>query len=372
VPQARIAPTVLVHRILIRLHGWPVPYFGRPHASRSAGGGPPASAPIYDRTMVADVEAAAEAAGNFVELLQKHREVRQASRSGPRNRHLYASLDEEIMQRLPQISAIASSVSPGLTDLIYGRVRTDPYDWKYEDILQAALVLKGTLDNLAETQRIVGHGVGSNPRSTMEQRSSYARQLRNVGAVDSESEATSDEMALHMGLPTEVIYDIETFLYGAGLIEYVRLATVCLTDAGRRWVDQNDASLDTPPPGSRTVTVVVGAGAQVGAIQAGSDSSTQSTRVEVDSVRAVSGWVNEVCNWLNEISGVIDAETLGKFAARIEDIEEQLADENPDHGWLKRQVRKVQTMIEETSVSMAGSLAAEGLIAAGPHLISLL
>jgi hypothetical protein len=294
-------------------------------------------------------------------------------RNTPSNRQLYQALDEEIMQRLPQISSIASSVSPGLVNIIYGSISTDPYDWKYEDIYQSALLLKGTVDNLDETRRIVGERVGTNQQSsTMVQRSSYARELSRLRAVDQESAVKSDEMALHLALPTEVIYDIETFLYGAGLIEYAGLASICLTDAGRRWVEQTNASLDVPPADSRTVTVVLGAGAHVGAIQAGSDSSTQVTRVEVDHVRATREWINQVRDWLHQDGTDIEAELCGKFAARIEDIEDELSSENPNRSWLKLQVQKIQALIEETGIATAGSLAAQGLIAGAPHIISLL
>lgn len=321
---------------------------------------------------IEDPPAVKRVVDEFVGLLEEHRRVAHMPNMPGRADQMRA-IDDQLMLRHGQVKAIAEQVNPTLVDLIYLRVHTSPFKWKFDMVHRCALLLKGAIDRSDETQKMLG--LASMPvahLSTPEQRSQYGRALLQAGATSEANRVQSKEVAQDLGFSDDIRDDVETFLSGAGLIKFVTFGpTVCLTHAGRRWVEEQDASLDEPPPGSRTVIVNIGPGASVGAVQAGADHSVQISRVEVNTTEAITAWIADVRAWLDASDGV-DADAGGELLAHLEHLGDEAAEPAPDPGRLKRALEKTRRVVGEIATSAAGSVAAGGLLEGADHLLKLL
>jgi hypothetical protein len=276
----------------------------------------------------------------------------------------YDAADIEILSRHAQVAAIAEVVRPDLVDLIRMRVHTDPSLWRYQPTLVQAYILRGALERLDETEKIVG--ARTRRLSTPEQRSRYGLALLEHGAVLPHTEASRD-IGDELGFSDDVLDDVESWLAGAKLILIVASGPqVALTHAGRKWAEEG-APLDKPPAGSNTIVINIGDGATVGAIQAAGHGAQQSAEVlVVNTDAAVRDWVESVRELLKQES----ERNQVYVESRLDEVDEALQDNDPSR--LRRGLSWVLGGLRKIGWGAAGSMTGAALMVEGEHLLHLI
>jgi hypothetical protein len=179
----------------------------------------------------------------------------------------------------------------------------------------------------------------------------------------------SKDIGNEVGFSDEIRDDIESWLAGAKLIEFVALGPmVTLTDAGRSWAEAG-ASLEKPPAGSNAIVTDLGEGAQVGTIQAAGHRSQQTAdaqQVVVDLTAAVREWAESV----RELLGQVTERDQGYIEAHLEEVDEALQDN--ETGRLRRAVSKVLDGVRKMGWSASGDVTAMAVVMQGEHLLHLI